>query len=483
MKVCPFRLTVCFALCCAIAGSALIGQTPAATRIKRIYVEPFTTQEGSDRFRQDVIAELRKLTSVSLVSDQSSADAILGGGGEVWIKGFRSHNPQLGNVAPNGTAIYTGFLSIELRETSGDTLWSYLATPPAASKDVSKDLSTQIVKKLAESLEQIETPFPSSSLPQPTTLLKGAGATFPYPVYEEWFRNFRRKNPTIQITYEPVGSEAGVRQLLANSVDFGASDSPEAIQELAPEQEKKYLYFPSVVGAVVPVVNLPGIPGDIAFTPEAIAGIYLGKIKKWNDPILTRANRGLRLPDLDITVVHRSDGSGTSYAWTDYLSKTSPEWRTQVGASLTPKWPTGREANGNDGVSKLVHEQSGSIGYVEFTFALRNHLNYSRVRNRNGEFISASLESIAAAASHSLKITDGFKVSIADAPGAGVYPISSFTWIVVPAMSSDSAKRSALTEFLQWMLGPGQRQAAALGYLALPKDVVTREATAIARIH
>jgi phosphate ABC transporter phosphate-binding protein len=483
MKVCPFRLTVCFALCCAIAGSALIGQTPAATRIRQIYVEPFTTHEGADKFREDVIAELRKLTSVSLVSEESSADAILGGGGEVWIKGFRSHNPQLGNVALNGTAIYTGFLSIELRDTSGDTLWSYLATPPAASSDVSKALSTQIVKKLAESLEQIETPIQSSSLPQPTTIVKGAGATFPYPVYEKWFRNYRRKNPAIQITYEPVGSEAGVRQLLANSVDFGASDSPEAIQELAPEQVKKYLFFPSVVGAVVPVVNLPGVPGDIALTPEAIAGIYLGKIKKWNDPILTRANRGHRLPDLDITVVHRSDGSGTSYAWTDYLSKTSLEWRTQVGASLTPKWPTGREANGNDGVSKLVHEQSGSIGYVEFTFALQNHLNYSRVRNRNGEFISASLESIAAAASHSLKITDGFKVSIADAPGAGVYPISSFTWIVVPAVSSDSAKRSALTDFLQWMLGPGQRQAAALGYLALPKDVVTKEAAAIARIH
>ena len=483
MKVCPFQLTVCFALCCAIAGSALIGQTPAATRIRQIYVEPFTTHEGADKFREDVIAELRKLTSVSLVSEESSADAILGGGGEVWIKGFRSHNPQLGNVALNGTAIYTGFLSIELRDTSGDTLWSYLATPPAASSDVSKALSTQIVKKLAESLEQIETPIQSSSLPQPTTIVKGAGATFPYPVYEKWFRNYRRKNPAIQITYEPVGSEAGVRQLLANSVDFGASDSPEAIQELAPEQVKKYLFFPSVVGAVVPVVNLPGVPGDIALTPEAIAGIYLGKIKKWNDPILTRANRGLRLPDLDITVVHRSDGSGTSYAWTDYLSKTSLEWRTQVGASLTPKWPTGREANGNDGVSKLVHEQSGSIGYVEFTFALQNHLNYSRVRNRNGEFISASLESIAAAASHSLKITDGFKVSIADAPGAGVYPISSFTWIVVPAVSSDSAKRSALTDFLQWMLGPGQRQAAALGYLALPKDVVTKEAAAIARIH
>ena len=483
MKVSPFRLTVYFALCCAMFGSGLALQTAPVNRIRRIYVEPFTTQAGSEKFREDVIAELRKLSSVSPVSDESSADAILGGGGEIWIKGYRSHNPQLGDAPPNGTPIYSGFLSIELRDKNGETLWSYLATPPAASRDVSNDLSKQIVTKLAESLEQGEAPPHTAAPSQPTTILKGAGATFPYPVYEKWFTNYRRENPALQITYEPIGSEAGVRMLLADNVDFGASDSPEAVHELAPGDGEKYSFFPSVVGAVVPVVNLPGLRGDIAFTPEALAGIYLGKIKKWNDPILARANRGIRLPDLDIVVVHRADGSGTSYAWTDYLSKTSPEWKAQIGTSLAPRWPIGREATGNDGVSKLVKEQSGAIGYVEFIYALQNHLSYGRVRNRNGEFVAASLESIAAAASNSLKVSDHFKVSIVDAQGAGVYPISSFTWIIVPNRIPDVVKRNALSGFLQWMLGPGQRQAAALGYLPLPKDVVIKEAGAVARIH
>jgi phosphate transport system substrate-binding protein len=291
------------------------------------------------------------------------------------------------------------------------------------------------------------------------------------------------RKPALQITYDPIGSEAGIRELLANNLDFGASDSPQAIHELAPGNEDQYLFFPSVVGAIVPVVNLPGISSDIAFTPEALAGIYLGKIKKWNDPILTRANRGLRLPDLDITIVHRADGSGTSFAWTDFLSTTSSEWKSKVGASLAPKSPIGREANGNDGVAKLVREQSGSIGYVEFIYALQNHLSYGRVRNRNGEFMSASLESIAAAASHSLKVSTDFKISIVNAPGGGVYPISSFTWIVLPSYIADDAKLSGLTGFLQCMLGPGQRQAAALGYLPLPNDVVSKEAAAIVRIH
>ena len=481
MKVCPFRLTACFAFCCVMVGATLSGQT-ATSRIRRIYVEPFATQEGSAKFREDIIGALGKVGSVSVASDEASADAILGGGGEIWIKGYRSHNPQLGNVPSNGTPIYTGFLSIELRDTNGETLWSYLVTPPAASGDISKDLSTQIVNKLAESLQQGAAVSPGSPLPQPSTTLTGAGATFPYPVYAKWFTNYRRENPALQITYEPTGSEAGIRRLLANDVDFGASDSPEAIHELAPQDEGKYLFFPSVAGALVPVVNLPGV-SNIAFTPEALAGIYLGKIKKWNDPILKRANRGLHLPDLDIVVVHRADGSGTSYAWTDYLSRVSPEWKTQVGTSLTPKWPTGREAEGNEGVSSLVKEQIGSIGYVEFIYALQNHLSYGRVQNREGEFVAASLESIAAAVSHSIKIRDDFKVSIADPPGAGVYPISTFTWIVVPAHSGDNDKRIALTSFLQWMLGPGQRQAAALGYLPLPKDVVTKEAAAISRIH
>lgn len=483
MSVSRFRLTICFAFCCAMFWSALAWQTAPANPIRRIYVEPFATHSGSEKFREDVIAELRRLNSVSLAADEASADAILGGGGEVWIKGYRSHNPQLGDVAPNGTAIYTGFLSMELRDKDGQTLWSYLATPPAASTDISKDLSKLIVTKLAGALEQGEAPFRAVPMPQPTTVLKGAGATFPFPVYRKWFTNYRRENPDLQITYEPIGSEAGVRKLLANSVDFGASDSPEVIHDLAPGDEEKYLFLPSVVGAVVPVVNLPGSPRDIAFTPEALAGIYLGKIKKWNDPILTRANRDLRLPDLDIAVVHRADGSGTSYVWTDYLSKTSPEWKAHVGTSLAPKWPVGLEANGNDGVSKLVKEQTGAIGYVEFIYALQNHLSYGRVRNRDGKFVSASLESIAAAASHSMKISQDFKVSIVDAPGEGVYPLSSYTWIVVPTRIADDSERNALTGFLQWMAGPGQRQSAALGYLPIPEDIARKEEAAIAKIH
>ena len=439
-------------------------------------------REDSEKFREDVIAELRKKASVSIAADQSDADAILGGGGEVWIKGYRSHNPELGNVPANGTPIYTGFLSIELRDKNGETLWSYLATPPAASGDVAKDLSTQIAKKLNEFLEHGESPSRTAPLSQPTTILKGAGATFPFPVYEKWITNYRSEIPALQITYDPIGSEAGVRRLLENSVDFGASDSPDAIHELAPGEEEKYLFFPSVVGAVVPVVNLPGLPSDIAFTPEALAGIYLGKIKKWNDPILTRTNRGLHLPDLDIVVVHRADGSGSTYAWTDYLSKTSPEWKAQVGTSLAPKWPVGREANGNDGVSKLVKEQSGSIGYVEFIYALQNHLSYGRVRNRDGKFVAASLESIAAAASHSMKIAVISK-SLSSTLRAQALTLFAPSHGLLFQAVVDDAKRNALAGFLQWMLGPGQRQAAALGYLPLPKDVVSMEEAAIARMH
>jgi phosphate transport system substrate-binding protein len=483
MSVSPVRLIVCFAFCCALVGSAHGWQTAPANQINRIYVEPFAIQVGSEKLRDDVIAELHKVNSISLAADASSADAILGGGGEVWIRGYRSHNPQLGNVPANGTPIYSGFLSIELRDKNGQTLWSYLATPPAASEDLSKDLSKLIVKKLVEVLQQDETPTRTAPLPQPTTILNGAGATFPFPVYEKWFTNYRRENPALQITYEPIGSDAGVRKLLASSVDFAGSDSPEAIHNLAPADEERYLFFPSVVGAVVPVVNLPGLSGDIAFTPEALAGIYLGKIKKWNDPVLSRANRRLHLPDLEISVVHRADGSGTSYAWTDYLSKTSTEWKSLVGTGVAPKWPIGLEAKGNDGVSKLVKERSGSIGYVEFIYALQNHLSYGRVRNRDGEFVSASLESIAAAVSHSAKISQDFKVSIVDASAAGAYPISSFTWIVVPVHIGDEVKRNALTGFLHWMAGPAQRQAAALGYVPLPKDIAMKEEAAITRVH
>jgi phosphate ABC transporter phosphate-binding protein len=477
-----FRRIVCLAFCFLIPGTAMASQTSSPHRVRRIYVEPFVIQSGAEQFREDVIAELRKVSSVSLASDGSSADAILGGGGEIRIKGHSSHNPRLGQVPPNGTSVYTGFLSVELKDANGQTLWSYLATPQTVSGDMAKDLSARIVKNLAASLNDAKSLSRTVPPPQPATILQGAGATFPYPVYTKWFTNYRRENPALRIDYEPIGSEAGIGKLIANSVDFGASDSPKATRELAPGDGKKYLFFPSVIGAVVPVINLPGLPGDIAFTPEALAGIYLGTIKKWNDPVLTRANRGVRLPNLDIVVVHRADGSGTSYAWTDYLSKTSNTWKSQVGTSLDPRWPVGRAANGNDGVARIVKEEAGAIGYVEFIYAIRNRLSYGRVQNRHGEFVLASFESIAAAAIRSSGINDDPEVSLVDGPGSGAYPISSFTWIVVPAQITDSAKRSAIVNFLQWMLGPGQRQAAAMGYVALPKAILAKEAAAIDKI-
>lgn len=482
MPVFNLKSTLVLAACLLAWPALAWNQAHGAAR--RLYVEAFATKAGAEKLREDVTAELGKLSSVSVVPDESNADLILGGGGEVWVRGYRSFNPRSHMKLPtNGTPLYSGYLSVELKNKRGVTVWSYLATPGTASEDISKDLAKQIAKHLPEGLNQAETPAPPSAATQPAVALKAAGATFPDPVYQKWFTNFQTEDPGTRITYDAIGSEAGVRKLLGGGIDFGASDSPEAIHELAPADENNYLLFPSVIGAVVPIVNVPGVPENIAFTPEALAGIFLGKIKKWNDPILTRANRGLHLPDLDIVVVHRGDGSGTSYAWTDYLSKTSPEWKAAVGTSLDPKWPTGRAATGNDGVAKLVKELGGSIGYVEFVFALQSHLSYGRIRNQNGEFVEASLESIAAAVAHSVQIRDDFKASIVDAPGQGSYPIASFTWIIVPTHIADDAKRSAITAFLRWMLGPGQRQAAALGYLALPREIAAREEDAIARIH
>jgi phosphate transport system substrate-binding protein len=233
-----------------------------------------------------------------------------------------------------------------LRNAKGETLWSDLVTPGTASEDVSKDLSKRIAKHLAEALEQDEPPSRTVAPSKSPTMLKGTGATFPFPVYEKWFTNYRHDNPNLEITYDAIGSEVGIRRLLAGGLDFGASDNPEAIRQLAPGEESKYVLVPAVVGAVVPIVNLPGFAGDIAFPSKALAGIYLGKIRKWNDRVLRQANPGRHPPDVDILVVHRSDGSGTSYAWTDYLSKTSPEWKAQVGSAFAPGWPVGRPRTG-----------------------------------------------------------------------------------------------------------------------------------------
>jgi phosphate transport system substrate-binding protein len=313
-------------------------------------------------------------------------------------------------------------------------------------------------------------------------LVNGAGATFPYPIYAKWFDAFHKLHPQAQINYQSIGSGGGIRQLLVGTVDFGASDSPMTDEQLK-TAKVNVLHFPTVLGAVVPTYNAPGVSQELNFTPEALAGIQLGKIKKWNDAALTGANPGVKLPASDIVVVHRSDGSGTTFVWTDYLAKASPEWKSKVGAGNSVNWPVGLGAKGNEGVAGLVKQTPNSIGYVELVYAIQNKMAYGRVKNSAGAFVKADLKSVtAAAAAAAANMPDSFRVSITNPPGKDAYPISSFTWLLLPAKIQDQKKKQILTDFLRWMLNDGQSLAAPLGYAPLPKAVIAKELKAISSI-
>lgn len=312
------------------------------------------------------------------------------------------------------------------------------------------------------------------------TLINGAGATFPYPIYSKWFDEFHKLHPEVQINYQAIGSGGGIRQLEAGTVDFGASDQPLADDQLK-KQTTPVLHFPTVLGAVVPAYNVPGVSNELNLTPEAVAGIFLGTVNKWNDPAIAKPNPGVKLPASDILVVHRSEGSGTTFIWTDYLSKISPEWKTKVGAGASVRWPTGLGAKGNEGVAGLVKQTPNSFGYVELIYAIQNRMPYGRVRNSAGAFIKATLDSVTAAAATAAMPAD-FRVSITNAPGKGAYPISSFTWLLIPQHIADRTKRKNLVEFLGWMLGPGQKLTEALSYAPLPKAVVDKEKAQIAQV-
>jgi phosphate transport system substrate-binding protein len=314
------------------------------------------------------------------------------------------------------------------------------------------------------------------------TLINGAGATFPYPIYSKWFDEFHKLHADVQINYQSIGSGGGIRQLEAGTVDFGASDQPMNDEQLK-KQKTPVLHFPTVLGGVVPTYNIPGVNAELSFTQETLAGIFLGAVKKWDDPAIAKANPGVKLPAEDIVVVHRSDGSGTTFIWTDFLSKVSPEWHTKVGSSTSVQWPVGLGAKGNEGVSGLVKETPNSVGYVELIYAVNNHLAYGRVRNSSGAFVKADLASVtAAAAGAAANMPDDFRVSITNAPGKTAYPIASFTWLLVPTKIQDAAKRTSLVEFLKWMLGPGQKMTEALSYAPLPKSVVSKELKAISQV-
>jgi phosphate transport system substrate-binding protein len=313
--------------------------------------------------------------------------------------------------------------------------------------------------------------------------LTGAGATFPAPIYQKWFAAYQSIGK-VQINYQPIGSGGGIKSVTEGTVDFGASDAPLTDDQLAAYKAKNkhnVLLFPTVLGAAVPSYNVPGVSGQINFTPEVLAGIYLGEIKKWNDAKITSANPKLKLPDKDILVIHRSDGSGTTYCWTDYLSKVSDQWKSKVGKNTSVEWPTGVGAKGNDGVAGLLKQQEGSIGYMELIYAVKNHLPFGKVKNKSGEFVKADLASVTAAAAMKEMPAD-FRVSITDGAGSGVYPISTFTWLLVPGHYNDSTKAQAVKGFLKWAITKGQDQVESLEYAKLPKTVVAQEEKQISGI-
>ena len=322
----------------------------------------------------------------------------------------------------------------------------------------------------------------SAQPPDNTVLLNAAGATFPYPIYSKWFSDYHQAHPNIQINYQSIGSGGGIQQLKAGTVDFCASDMP-LNDQLLGQFNLKIIQFPTVLGAVVPTYNIPGVNGELKFTAKALSDIYLGKVTKWNDSEIAAANPGVKLPGNDILVIHRSDGSGTTFVWTDYLSKVNPEWKNKVGSNTSVNWPVGLGGKGNEGVSGLVKQTPNSIGYVELIYAIQNRMGYGLVQNADGKFIKASLASVTeAAAGAAAKMKNDIRISITNASGSDTYPICSFTYLLIPETISNATKREAIKAFLDWMLTTGQGSVESLNYARLPKAVVGIEMKHLAEI-
>jgi phosphate ABC transporter phosphate-binding protein len=449
------------------------GQTAnTLSQIKKLYLDTTGARPDPAEMRKHLIDSLRNDHSLQVVTDPTRADAILKISSEIWVRGYLSASPRSpGNKYP----VYNGFLSAQLVGKDDTTLWSYLVTPSKyASSGIHQDLTDQLVKKLLTALHDAT---PAASRPaQNIRILKAAGATFPAPLYQAWIQSFRAHHPDIQITYNGIGSEAGIQQLRDDKITFAASDVPLSDPYMS-QVPVKVLQFATVIGAVVPIYHLPQAGQDLRFTSDVLAGIYLGKIRKWNDPAIRAINRSVTLPNADIVVLHRSDGSGTTFAFTEFLSQTSPAWKSAAGTGTTVNWPVGRAAQGNDGVASLVEQTPNSIGYVELSFAIQRRLSYGTIRNAAGNFTQANLLTIAAAAANR---TNDILTPITNAPGKDAYPIASFTWLLVPQSFPDPATKAAVTDFLLWILTTGQRDCSALGYYPLPKEIVARQLETLA---
>lgn len=450
-----------------------------SSTVKQIALDWVGSEKLPTLIRDRVIQKLKASSVVQLVPDATQADAILHATARVWTTGYVSPTPRSKSVHQ---ASYAGYASAELTGRDGKTLWSYLATPrPVGWKSITDDLSDQLVNEFLEAMAKrgsgdklvaAGTPAETSSIAR--TSLEGAGATFPAPIYQKWFESFERSRSEIQIRYDAVGSGEGIQRFLAGQIDFGASDMPLSDEQLIASRGKA-LQIATVLGAVVPIYNVDGAPNGLTLSPQVLAGIFLGQIKRWNAPEIHAINKSSHLPDQEIIVVHRSDGSGTTFALTDYLSKVIPEWKSKVGSGTTVNWPVGTGAERNEGVAESVRKTPNSIGYVEFIYALQHELNFAAVQNSSGDYVKADLDSVTAAAKSSSTGSDDFRVSITNAAGKHVYPISTFTWLLISPDKLDSAKKAALRDLLRWILTTGQKQCSSLGYAPLPAAMAARE--------
>lgn len=446
---------------------------PLPESTKRVFIDAFEGKLGSAQLRDKVATRLRSDRNWQVVASPSEADAIVDGGGAIWVKGYVSNSPHAS--ASWREPVYSGYLSLSVKDKRGETLWSYLVTPGKMHwNGVDQDMADHIVRLMDAALAGGSLSSERSSPNSSTQIsITGAGSTFSGPLYQKWIESFQEEHPGIRASYEAVGSENGLEALKQSKVDFAASDVPVS-REFGTSLPLKVHQYATVLGGVVVAYNLAGVGPDLRLTPEALAAIYMGKITRWNDEKLRELNRGAKLPDEPILVVHRSDGSGTGFAWTEFLSKTNAQWKSSVGSGMKVAWPTGIAIEGNEGVAAKIGATPGSIGYIELTYAIRHQLSFAQIKNAAGKFVQANLATLGAAI-RSIPQKGDLTNSLINPPGSDAYPIVTFTWIVVPDSAENPGKGSVLRDFVRWMLTSGQKECAGLGYLPLPKEIADSE--------
>ena len=468
------RLFLLFSTLAALAFPPTSAQSQAADslhNIRTVFVAPSGKGDTSEAVRKRLIDRLNKSGVIRVVADEHSADAVLRSDTVIWPTGTVAPDPHSRSVVLTN---YQGYLTAELASSSNRVLWSYLVTPSHfRMSNIVDDLADNLSVRLIEALKAGVSDTASAPLAKSGSgvSVRAAGATFPAPLYQKWFESFAADSGGFPISYDAVGSVAGLEQLAAGKVDMAASDIPQGRN--APSQDAGLRYFRTVVGGVVPIYNLPQAVRSLNLTPQLLADIYAGKVRKWNDPEILRWNRGAHLPDTAISVIHRSDGSGTTYVWTSFLAATSAEWKGRVGATI--EWPIGTGVSGNEGAVEQVAKTPGSIGYVELIYAIQHQLSYAAVQNPSGRFVRADLDSITAAAADARSGTQQLFFSAFNAMARNAYPITTFTWLVVPQANNNAQQRATISRFLRWMLTTGQKQCSALGYAPLPRDVATEE--------